>query len=104
MNIKRKLKELEYQNPWNILRNYRAWKKRGAKIGATGSGIIVNVTSLGLEFGHECYITGETFNKYVQPAITKALEETLVQQRTYLKILDSQIEKETENEVLLQGK
>lgn len=94
MNIKRKLKELNYQNPWNILENYRAWKKRGAKIGATGSGIIVNVTSLGLEFGHECYITGETFNKYVQPAITKALEETLVQQRTYLKILDSQIEKE----------
>ena len=95
MNIKRKLKELNYQNPWNILENYRAWKKRGAKVGATGSGIIVNVTSLGLEFGHECYITGETFNKYVQPAITKALEETLVQQRTYLKILDSQIEKET---------
>lgn len=95
MNIKRKLKELNYQNPWNILENYRAWKKRGAKIGAIGSGIIVNVTSLGLEFGHECYITGETFNKYVQPAITKALEETLVQQRTYLKILDSQIEKET---------
>lgn len=95
MNIKRKLKELNYQNPWNILENYKAWKKRGAKIGATGSGIIVNVTSLGLEFGHECYITGETFNKYVQPAITKALEETLVQQRTYLKILDSQIEKET---------
>lgn len=94
MNIKRKLKELNYQNPWNILENYRAWKKRGAKMGATGSGIIVNVTSLGLEFGHECYITGETFNKYVQPAITKALEETLVQQRTYLKILDSQIEKE----------
>lgn len=104
MNIKRKLKELNYQNPWNILENYRAWKKRGAKIGATGSGIIVNVTSLGLEFGHECYITGETFNKYVQPAITKALEETLVQQRTYLKMLDSEIEKETENEVLLQGK
>lgn len=95
MNIKRKLKELNYQNPWNILENYRAWKKRGAKIGATGSGIIVNVTSLGLEFGHECYITGETFNKYVQPAITKALEETLVQQRMYLKILDSEIEKET---------
>lgn len=95
MNIKRKLKELNYQNPWNILENYRAWKKRGAKIGATGSGLIVSVTSLGLEFGHECYITGETFNKYVQPAITKALEETLVQQRTYLKILDSQIEKET---------
>lgn len=95
MNLKRKLKELNYQNPWNILENYRAWKKRGAKIGATGSGIIVNVTSLGLEFGHECYITGETFNKYVQPAITKALEETLVQQRTYLKMLDSEIEKET---------
>lgn len=95
MNIKRKLKELNYQNPWNILENYRAWKNRGAKIGAIGSGIIVNVTSLGLEFGHECYITGEAFNKYVQPAITKALEETLVQQRTYLKILDSQIEKET---------
>ena len=95
MNIKRKLKELNYQNPWNILENYRAWKKRGAKIGATGGGIIVNVTSLGLEFGHECYITGETFNKYVQPAITKALEETLVQQRTYLKILDSEIERET---------
>lgn len=98
MNAKRKLKELEYQNPWNILENYRAWKKRGAKIGATGSGMIVNVTSLGLEFGHECYITGETFNKYVQPAITKALEETLVQQRMYLKILDSQIEKETAGE------
>lgn len=98
MNIKRKLKELNYQNPWNILENYRTWKNRGAKIGATGSGIIVNVTSLGLEFGHECYITGETFNKYVQPAITKALEETLAQQRMYLKILDSQIEKETAGE------
>lgn len=98
MNIKRKLKELEYQNPWNILENYRAWKKRGAKIGATGSGLIVNVTSLGLEFGHECYITGETFNKYVQPAITQALKETLEQQRTYLKMLDGQIEKETAEE------
>ena len=91
MNVKRKLKELNYQNPWNILDNYRAWKKRGAKIGATGSGIIVNVTSLGLEFGHECYITGETFNKYVQPAITQALKETLEQQKMYLKMLEDEI-------------
>ena len=96
MNAKRKLKELEYQNPWNILNNYRAWKKRGAKIGVTGGGIIINLTSLGLEFGHECYITGETFNKYVQPAITQALRETFQQKRDYLKILDSQIMKEIE--------
>lgn len=94
MNIKRKLKELNYQDPWNILRNYREWKKRGAKIGVTGGGIIVNITSLGLEFGHECFITGETFNKYVQPAITQALKETLEQKKVYLEILKGEIEKE----------
>ena len=94
MNAKRKLKELEYQNPWNILDNYRAWKKRGAKIGCTGSGVLINLTTLGLEFGHECYITGETFNKYVQPAITKALSETLEQQKMYLNILEKEIDRE----------
>ena len=96
MNAKRKLKELEYQNPWNILENYRAWKKKGARIGCTGSGLIMNITTLGLEFGHELYITGETFNKYVQPAITQALKETLEQQKRYLKILENEIDKEIE--------
>lgn len=98
MNAKRKLKELEYQNPWNILDNYRAWKKRGARIGCTGSGVLINITTLGLEFGHECYITGETFNKYVQPAITKALKETLEQQKMYLDMLQREIDEEVKQE------
>lgn len=96
MNAKRKLKELEYQNPWNILTNYRARKKKGARIGCTGSGLIMNITTLGVDFGHECYITGETFNKYVQPAITQALKETLEQQKMYLKMLENEIDKEIE--------
>lgn len=84
MDAKRKLKELEYQNPYNILEAYKNYKKKWVRTTLAGSGIVIDFTCLGGRAGFECFVNGEAFDEFIRPAIEKALEKTLEMQMMYL--------------------
>lgn len=84
MDAKRKLKELEYQNPYKILEAYKRYKKEWARTTLAGSGIVIDFTCLGGRDGFECFVAGEAYDEFIRPAIEKALEKTLEMQMMYL--------------------
>lgn len=96
---KRKIKELEAQDAWNVRKTLEDYNKRWVNSlrHTCHQTTSINISSL-IQNGNykniEIYITGNSFADHVMPAIKKALEDTLRSQRHDMRFMVETLDKE----------
>ena len=91
--LKRKLKEVEIQTPFRIIDTLNAYNKKWKGRKFMGGGCTINVSFLGGSPAFEFYIDGESFGELINPQIELALKKTLENNKMYINMNLSQIEK-----------
>ncbi|MEG1289525.1 MAG: hypothetical protein RRY36_09510 [Bacteroidaceae bacterium] len=96
--FERKLKEIEAGSGFSISKCLEYFRVRWVKSSFMGSACFVNITFIGGKPSFECYINGESFDKFVKPAMEQAMKQTLEDKRMYLNMELSVLNRELEGE------